>query len=787
LKEKRLNYEGLKMIKKYLFRGGKFSLKVKFILVVVLLTAILLVSFSYLASSSIYGMGQRSQDISADALEDQAGEYLMQVTRDNAQKNDQMLSSILGNAQNLASYATEIFESPEIFVPGEYWDAEEHMFFGPEGQYKNSASEAGSAFVPNFIEINDEAVRDLESGAYMDFVIAHVGKDTPNIVAIYLSTEREVTRYYPNIDIVSVVPPDFQVTQRPWYLSANVENNPERNVVWSPVYVDVTGQGLMVTAVAPVYINGDELLGGIGIDVTLEAITLNMETAKLPGGGYLLLIDNSGYAIVLPEEGYNDLMGRPSEEGEFAPDVMSEARPEFTSFLDNIATEENGFTTVEINGTEMFIAFSKMNNTGWTLASIVKAENILQSITKLQDEMHGATNALIFGSILPMSFVILLIAIIVGSLLTSHMVAPIQRLSEAAQQVAMGKWNDIEMDDHNSEDEIGQLSNSFTFMLSELKKSRAELEEYSINLESMVEDRTKELDEKIVKLEESDAANLSILEDLNETIGSLEKAEKEIKNKNMDLKKAHEGLSSLNKNLERKVKGRTAEVEKLLKQKDEFIGQLGHDLKNPLGPLINLLPILEEDEADPERKEIFEVLNRNVSHMKNLVTKTIQLARLNSPSTKFSVEDTNLLSEVDDVIEKSKLLFEENNIEVENNIGKDIMVKADKLRLTELFDNLIDNSVKYSPDGGKITIDAEKNVTVSVKDTGMGITKEQLNYIFDEFYKADVSRHDFDSSGLGMPIAKRIVEKHGGRIWAESQGLGKGTTMFFTIPSSSKD
>ena len=244
------------------------------------------------------------------------------------------------------------------------------------------------------------------------------------------------------------------------------------------------------------------------------------------------------------------------------------------------------------------------------------------------------------------------------------------------------------------------------------------------------------------------------------------------------------------KSLNNRVQQRAVEVEKLLKQKDEFIGQLGHDLKNPLGPLINLLPILEEGEADPERKEIFEVLNRNVSHMKNLVTKTIQLARLSSPSTKLSVEDTNLLSEVDDVIEKSKLLFEENNIEIENKIGKDIMVKADKLRLTELFDNLIDNSVKYSPDGGKITIDVEKNedfVTVSIKDTGMGITKEQLNYIFDEFYKADVSRHDFDSSGLGMPIAKRIVEKHGGRIWAESQGLGKGTTMFFTIPSSSKD
>jgi len=131
----------------------------------------------------------------------------------------------------------------------------------------------------------------------------------------------------------------------------------------------------------------------------------------------------------------------------------------------------------------------------------------------------------------------------------------------------------------------------------------------------------------------------------------------------------------------------------------------------------------------------------------------------------------------------------ENHTKVENGINKDIMVKADKLRLEELFDNLIGNSVKYSPNGGNITIDAKddgKFVVVSVKDEGTGITSEQLDHIFEEFYKVDESRHDFNSSGLGLPICKRIVEKHGGKIWAESKGKGKGTTMFFTIPTSNK-
>jgi signal transduction histidine kinase len=255
------------------------------------------------------------------------------------------------------------------------------------------------------------------------------------------------------------------------------------------------------------------------------------------------------------------------------------------------------------------------------------------------------------------------------------------------------------------------------------------------------------------------------------------------------LKEAHEMLMVVNNDLERKVEERTADIKRLLKQKDEFIGQLGHDLKNPLGPLINLIPILEKKETDPESKKILEILNRNTNHMKNLVVNTVVLGRLNSPNVKFNIEDTNLLDEINNVIERNSLLFEENNIEIENKAEKNIILKTDKLRLTELFDNLIGNSVKYSPDGGTIKIDAKQDkdfVTVSIKDIGMGMTEEQLSHIFDEFYKADESRHDFDSSGLGLPICKRIVEKHGGKIWAESLGEGKGTTMFFTLPVSSK-
>ncbi|MEF8849050.1 MAG: ATP-binding protein [Candidatus Thermoplasmatota archaeon] len=283
-----------------------------------------------------------------------------------------------------------------------------------------------------------------------------------------------------------------------------------------------------------------------------------------------------------------------------------------------------------------------------------------------------------------------------------------------------------------------------------------------------IKKRDRKIRQYVKKLEDNELAMLSMMEDLR-----LSKKE----------------IESLNKNLEKKVAERTAEVKKLLKQKDDFIHMLGHDLKNPMTPLSALIPVVKERIDDPKSLEILDVVTENVEYMKALVFKTLKLARLNSPTTKFDLEYINLFDESKKAINSNKMIFEENNINIKNNIDKNLTVYADELRLNELFKNILTNSVKYTPDGGNIELDAEDKgdfVKVSVSDDGIGMDEEQLVHIFDEFYKADSARHDFDSSGLGLPICKRIVKKHGGKIWANSKGKGKGTTFFFTLKKDDK-
>ena len=333
--------------------------------------------------------------------------------------------------------------------------------------------------------------------------------------------------------------------------------------------------------------------------------------------------------------------------------------------------------------------------------------------------------------------------------------APISKLIKNVR--SMGKGNLGNVVKINSQDEIGELASAFNKMRIDLKKSQNSLKEYSENLEKLVTKRTEELEDKTANLEKI----------------------------NKDLIRARKELDALNKNLEKRIKERTNEVEKLLKQKDEFINQLSHDLKSPLNPLTILLPILEKQETDSKKIEIFQVLKRNVEYMRNIAIKTLELAKLNSPKTKFSLEKINLKDEVQRIVQNKKNLFDSKNLEIKNNVMKTMFVRADKLRLEELFSNLLENSVKYSNEKGLIEIDAKKEsdfVKISIKDNGVGMTKNQLKHAFEEFYKADSSRHDFESSGLGLSICKKIVERHGGKIWMESEGLGKGAAVFFELP-----
>jgi len=270
----------------------------------------------------------------------------------------------------------------------------------------------------------------------------------------------------------------------------------------------------------------------------------------------------------------------------------------------------------------------------------------------------------------------------------------------------------------------------------------------------------------------------------------LEENTEKFKKLEQKLVETEKKLNELNKNLEQKVIDRTVEVNKLLIHKSMFIDNLSHDLGTPLTPLRTLLPLIKEGVKNPEIEEMVETCIRNVEYISRVVNNTRELAELSSINLLLKKE--NLFDIINELHRKYEVVFKSCNIKVQNNIDKNVLVKTEKNRLIQVFDHIISNAINSMMKQGGILTFESKNVTkesehfvqISVKDTGVGLTQEQVNRIFNDFYKTDESRHKLDSTGLGLTICKNIIEKHNGKIWADSHGKGTGTTIYFTIPSS---
>ena len=222
---------------------------------------------------------------------------------------------------------------------------------------------------------------------------------------------------------------------------------------------------------------------------------------------------------------------------------------------------------------------------------------------------------------------------------------------------------------------------------------------------------------------------------------------------------------------------------------ESLMTQLSHDLKTPLTPLFALLPMVRKKVADPSLEKMLDICQSSVNQIQGLSSKALDLVRLSCRETRLQPLPVQLTSAVESGISSCAALFLQRGITCVNAVDQSIVVQAAAEQLNLLFDNLLSNAARYGAANGSVRISAELEpgtgaVVVSVQDDGIGLKPGQSAQIFEEFFKTDVARHDLGTQGLGLAICKRIVLNHKGRIWAESAGIGQGTTVRFTLKIS---
>jgi signal transduction histidine kinase len=251
--------------------------------------------------------------------------------------------------------------------------------------------------------------------------------------------------------------------------------------------------------------------------------------------------------------------------------------------------------------------------------------------------------------------------------------------------------------------------------------------------------------------------------------------EREVERKTAELQQSNESLTSANVKLK--------ELDRL---KNEFLSMVSHELKTPLTAMKTSSEFLLEDTCDPKiRKQMLALIVRNVDRQARLVDDLLDISRIESNRMKFNIEPVSLQEVLEHSLETIHRFSESKEISLVNDVPPSLpAVFADKDKLVQVFVNLLNNAVKFTPRGGEVTVRARETgdrVEVTVMDTGIGIDLSHIDHVFDKFYQIDsTSTRAAGGCGLGLAITKGLIEGMDGSIRAESEP-GTGSRFIFTL------
>lgn len=234
-------------------------------------------------------------------------------------------------------------------------------------------------------------------------------------------------------------------------------------------------------------------------------------------------------------------------------------------------------------------------------------------------------------------------------------------------------------------------------------------------------------------------------------------------------------------------------LKQLERIRQDFVANVSHELRTPLTTIKGYAETLLEGALKEDQAfQFVQVIKRHADRLAKIVEDLLMLSRIETREFQLKLEVVSVRDFIEDIIEFVKEPAGRKKISLSRGeIPSSLAVRADRNHLEQILINLLDNAVKYTPEGGRVLVSAveegSKDVRFSVEDNGIGIPKEDLSRIFERFYRVDKGRSkELGGTGLGLSIVKHLVQAHGGRVWVESQ-MGKGSTFYFTLPKREEE
>ena len=469
------------------------------------------------------------------------------------------------------------------------------------------------------------------------------------------------------------------------------------------------------------------------------------------------------------------------------------------------------------------------NKRVWIYLSPVKKDNgvvgvisLMADIESVYQEVNGISKIFIVGTILS-----ILITTVIGFIASKTVTSSIEKMSSQVKKMALGNYGTVVGID--ADDEIGDLAKVFNQISKRIEEEQAvtetERRKLATIIESMMDgiittdnngriilintsaedmlggrddeifigkDALKILNiteyesiEEILEAEDSLLVNASKSDEELLLRAEISKIEKEDK----------EDLTQMSTELEGYiiVLYDVTDQERQEKERREFVSTVSHELRTPLTTMNSYIEALEEGVLEDKElaPQFIDTIHKETTRMIRMVNELMQLGKMDIKEEHYEKEFIDINKMLEQITDRFALTHPEKNF-IKHIPKSPIFVEGDQDKLTQVFDNIVNNAIKYSPDGKNITVRVRQNyhhnrVSISIKDEGVGIPLVHIDKIFNRFYRVDKSRQrSMGGTGLGLALAKTIVEAHKGRIWAQSRE-GYGSIIFVTLPCEQID
>ena len=469
------------------------------------------------------------------------------------------------------------------------------------------------------------------------------------------------------------------------------------------------------------------------------------------------------------------------------------------------------------------------NKRVWIYVSPVKKDNevvgvisLMADIESVYQEVNSISKIFIVGTILS-----ILITTVIGFVASKTVTSSIEKMSSQVKKMALGNYGTVVGID--ADDEIGDLAKVFNQISKRIEEEQAVTETERRKLATIIESMmdgiiTTDNNGRIILINTSAEDMLGgrndeifigkdVLKILNiteyESIEEILEAEDSLL---VNASKSDEELllraeiSKIEKEDKEDLTQMSTELEGYIivlydvtdqerqeKERREFVSTVSHELRTPLTTMNSYIEALEEGVLEDKElaPQFIDTIHKETTRMIRMVNELMQLGKMDIKEEHYEKEFIDINKMLEQITDRFALTHPEKNF-IKYIPKSPIFVEGDQDKLTQVFDNIVNNAIKYSPNGKNITVRVRQNyhhnrVSISIKDEGVGIPLVHIDKIFNRFYRVDKSRQrSMGGTGLGLALAKTIVEAHKGRIWAQSRE-GYGSIIFVTLPCEQID